>query len=492
MERKSRERGTVTATRGELALRFYWKHPDDPFKEHRWFVRTHKKDTPENRELLHEQLRAINSKIRARAFFPCQEFPNQKIAAYCDCATCGVVEHMSNAHEAPRTLKELMVQWVAHEKRRASGEHRSIEASSTDTTISNTKAFAKSFVWYDKETDEDVTFPPLDELQIGELTVEAVKNWLYYFQHREERLAKGQPPNTTKYMNQLATHLRSALRLGQERRWWRTHPLLEISGGLLEPSKKETNERKNRTLHKPFSYEERERIIDWYYKQWQECSPTFYKGKEKLRRFFLYHYVVIGFNTGLRSPSEMTALQWDAISFTRQRIHVCRSREASGTVANQILRDYTKTVKHRYVPMNDQVIESMRALQEYRQEEDDSLFFNTRAETGNPFLLSNGWAPITGEKRLRHPYEKCLKELGIASPMHQGQYRMRHTFVTTVLEHTTLSDAEVAALIGDTVETMKNNYEGFCHNRWHNEHARTQLNELNKALSKKSLTLVKT
>ncbi|MCP5129985.1 MAG: hypothetical protein H6985_10425 [Pseudomonadales bacterium] len=42
-----------------------------------------------------------------------------------------------------------------------------------------------------------------------------------------------------------------------------------------------------------------------------------------------------------------------------------------------------------------------------------------------------------------------------------------------------MTDAKVAALIGDAVETMKANYQGHCRNRWRAEDDVEQLNALN-------------
>ena len=56
---------------------------------------------------------------------------------------------------------------------------------------------------------------------------------------------------------------------------------------------------------------------------------------------------------------------------------------------------------------------------------------------------------------------------------------MRHTFTTLVLDNTDMTDAKVAALIGDAVETMKANYQGHCRNRWRAEDDVEQLNALN-------------
>lgn len=215
-----------------------------------------------------------------------------------------------------------------------------------------------------------------------------------------------------------------------------------------------------------------------------------YKGKEKLRRLCLHHYIAIDFNTGLRSPSEMTALSWDSIDYSRLQLKVDKSREASGRIEDQIVRNYTKTVKHRFVPINDAALKSFRALEEHRQLKQDWVFWNTKPSAENPFLNENGWAPLTGEKRIRYQFEKCLASLKIPSPQAQGQYRMRHTFVTTVLDHTELGDTDVAALIGDTVETMKRHYEGHCLNCWHNPTSRDQLNAIN-TVGKNKLRSVK-
>ena len=56
---------------------------------------------------------------------------------------------------------------------------------------------------------------------------------------------------------------------------------------------------------------------------------------------------------------------------------------------------------------------------------------------------------------------------------------MRHTFTTLALDHTEMSDEKVAAIIGDRVETMRNQYQGHCMNRWRDEDDIDQLNALN-------------
>ena len=314
---------------------------------------------------------------------------------------------------------------------------------------------------------------------ITELAPEEVQFWLRAFQHRQELVKAERPPASSRYLNNLLSTVRQALEYGRLRRYWRNHPLLDYEGKLIEATKEERNRQLNNSLFKPFTVVDRDRILQWLWDHYRECPEKAYNGKEKVRRLMMFHYCRIGFNTGLRSPSEMTALYWPSIDYHRRQIDVCRSREASGSIENQIIRPYTKTIRHRRVPMNDVVLESFRALEEYRQEGRPEVFWNPRAGTKNPLAAANGWAPMTGEKRIRYALDQCLEKLKINSERHQGQYRMRHTFVTLMLDHTSFSDAKVAELIGDTVETMKTHYKGFCINRWHNEDDAQQMNAMN-------------
>jgi integrase len=479
MERKSRKSGSVTADRGKLYIRLFWRHPTDPTREHRWNIPTGQNDTPANRRLHSERLALLNAKIQGGAFFPCQEFPGQKIASFCPCAGCSVVEPMDYSHHAPRTLSELFEAYRANEEVRSQGEDKIIEASTFRTKSRHMAALCKSFITFDETTEEYKEVEPLAHYHINELTPDLVQAWLIGFQNRVELKEAGKPPATTKYMNDLASAVRHALKYGQFRRWWRTHPLLEHGGYLIQRTKQEKNRQINKTMHKPFSLVERDRIIDHLKKKWMDTPVDEYRGKNKPHALMIYAYVVIGFNTGMRSPSEVTALEWSDIDYARQSINVRKSREASGKVEEQIIRQYTKTVKHREVPMNDAVIAAFRLLEQYRQEDSDWVFWNPRAEKNNPFLNENGWAPMTGEKRIRHPFDKALKALEIPNPTHQGQYRMRHTFVTTVLDNTDLEDSVVAHMIGDTVETMKTHYQGHCKNRWHSSADRDKLNAIN-------------
>ncbi|MBN7795941.1 tyrosine-type recombinase/integrase [Parahaliea mediterranea] len=478
MEGTHRKRGSVETVRDKLVYRLWWRHPDDPYREHRWTVSTHQTATDENRSRLRQNLEVLNAKIQAGAFFPCQEFPGTKIAAYCHCGTCAAVEPLSQAHQAPSTLGDLFKLYKPYEEARATGDRRVIEASSWRTKKRGMDAMEKTFTWLD-ESGLLCDVSPLTDYQIKELMPDAVKDWLSAFQHRQELLTEGKGPASTKYMINLLSTIRQALKYGQLRRWWRSHPLLEFSGTLIETTKEERHRRNNRTLNKPFSIVERDRIIQWFERQWHQCSAKHYRGKEKIRLLFLLHYVVIGFNTGLRSPSEMTALEWADVDYSNQCINIRKSRESSGRIDEQIIRPYTKTVRHRSVPINNMVLESLRALEKFRQTDHDWIFWNPRASTSNPLAISNGWAPLTGEKRIRYQFEECLKALNIPSPENQGQYRMRHTFTTLALDNTDLSDEKVAALIGDNVETMRSHYQGHCRNRWRDDGDVDQLNRLN-------------
>lgn len=486
---QGRKRGSIAESRGKLVIRFWWRSPEDRNAEYRWSVSTHEADTASNRQKLEHRLEIINSKIAANAFYPCTEFPDTKIAAYCGCAACSVLEPLSNAHRAPTTLGELFAFFTVSEADRACGEGRIIEASTWNTKKKGITALGKGFTWKDPKDHSVYEISALTDSYIRELSPEWVKQWLHMFQHREELSNKDKPPCSTSYLRNLHSIITQAVRFGQLKRWWRTHPLLEYKGALIEATKMERNRLRNRALTQPLSIVERDKIIGWYFNHWNACPENKYKGREKLRRFFQYHYVVIGFNTGLRSPSEMTALQWRSIDYNRRMIGVVASREASGSVEQQIIRPYTKTIKHREVPINDVCLGSLRALEEHRQEE-DWLFWNPRAASNNPLLNANGWAPLTGEKRIRHTFEQCMNALGIASLRNQGQYRMRHTFTTLALDNTEMSDDKVAALIGDSVTTMRAHYAGHCKNRWRGEDDVNQLNALN-ALSKARLEVVK-
>ncbi|EEB78716.1 site-specific recombinase, phage integrase family [marine gamma proteobacterium HTCC2148] len=479
MATKSRKRGSIGKSRGQFILRFWWRDPHDPYSDYRWSVSTHQAATEENRVALEQRLEHINAQIRAGAFFPCQEFPDSKIAAYCQCSSCAALQPLSRSHSGPKTLGELFIHFGKHEHSRSLGEHKIIEPSTWDTKKKGINALSKGFTWVD-ENGVLCQVASLSDYQIRELAPDSVKEWLSAFQNRRELTEREKSPATTKYLNNLLSIVRQALRYGQLKRWWRAHPLLEYQGALIEKTKAERHRQKNQTLSKPFSAVERDRIIDWFRKQWEQCPLAYYNGKEKVRLLFLYHYVIVGFNTGLRSPSEMTALEWSDIDFSTKRLTVRKSREASGAVKDQLIRDYTKTIKHREVPMNDAVVASFRALEEFRQSDADWVFWNPRAGLKNPLLNERKWAPLTGEKRIRYAFEACLDALQIKSPANQGQYRMRHTFATLALDHTDMSDEKVAAIIGDSVETMRTHYQGHCLNRWRHEDDIEQLNALNR------------
>ncbi len=490
MATRQRKRGTIASARGKLSIQFYWIHPDEgATKEYRWTVATQKEDTESNRLALERRLESINSLINANAFFPCQEFPGAKIASYCRCPTCLTVSPLSQSHIAPATLKELIHQYKAYSEARAHGDKRVIERNTLKFKLSILRSFENKFTFLDPE-GALYEFAPLTDYAIRELTPEEVKDWLTSYQYRQERIKAGKRPNTTKRLRDMLSELVQALEFGRYKRYWKNHPLLDFQGTLIQSSKEEKNRQMNALAFKPFTLEERDLILNWLRNHYESCPETKYKGKERLRRFFIYHYCVIAFNTGLRSPSEMTGLEWSSINFNTREIHVCQTREATGRIEEQVIKPYTKTVKHRYVPINQMAFDSLKQLYMHRQEENDAIFWNPRAESSNPFLTSNGWAPLTGEKRIRHTFNQALAALKIRSEDQQGQYRMRHTFTTLILDHTNFSDAKVAALIGDNVETMKKHYAGFCHNRWKNETDISQMDVMN-TQAKRKLKVVK-
>ncbi len=480
MAQSRRKRGSVTARRGKLMLFIYWHDPEQgALKPYRWSIQTREEETESNRLALEKRLDNLNSKIEADAFYPCREFPDHKIAQYCRCPSCLSVSPLSQAYIAPRTLKELFVQYKVFEEARANGDQRIIEKSTLVNKLMLMRQLEKNFDFMDKEDGSIYEYAPLTDYAIRELTPEAVKDWLLAFQNRQELVKDGGEPNRTKYLKNLQSVIEQSLEYGRLKRYWKDHPLLDYKGVLIQASKEERNRQMNSLMFKPFSLIERDNILEWLKNYYLQCPEKTYNGKEKLRRFFIYHYCVIGFNTGLRSPSEMTALAWDNIDYKNRSIHVCQSREASGRIDDQIIRDYTKTIRHRHVPINQMVLDSLRALEEHRQEDQPWLFWNPRASKDNPFILSNGWAPLTGEKRIRYSFDKCLDKLKVKGNGQQGQYRMRHTFTTLMLDHTNFSDAKVAALIGDNVETMKRHYAGFCENRWRNEDDINQMDAMN-------------
>lgn len=491
MAKNGRKRGSVSAHRGKLLLQFWWHDPEQGSeKEYRWSVKTGEEATEANRLRLLKELESINSKIERDAFYPCVDFPGQKIAEYCRCPSCLSVSPLARAYVAPRTLGELLKQYKVFEEARAFGDKKIIETSTYKFKLRCLKVLETGFEYKDPADLGLYEYTPLTDYNIRELTPEAVKDWLLAFQNREERIVNGLAPNTTKYLKNILTEIEMALEYGRFKRYWRDHPLLDFNGSLIQVSKGEKSSQLNKLNFKPFTMIERDNILDWLRSHYKSCPEKTYKGRERLRRMFIYHYCVIGFNTGMRSPSEMTALEWPVIDYSNREIHVCQSREASGRIDEQVIRTYTKTVRHRHVPINDVVLESLRELENHRQEESQCVFFNTRAASDNPFVLSNGWAPLTGEKRIRYTFDKALKALNIKNDSNNGQYRMRHTFTTLMLDHSNFSDAKVAALIGDNVETMKAHYAGFCENRWRGEDDIEQLNAMN-STNKRKLKAVK-
>jgi len=170
-------------------------------------------------------------------------------------------------------------------------------------------------------------------------------------------------------------------------------------------------------LPDPFTAEERDAILDWWFKN----------------DLFYYPYVYWQFHTGMR-PSETHALTWRDIDFAAETVNVVKSRDMGATAP-------TKKPKHRRRIKIDSALVDILKLLPSRELGLEHVFVNKRGEP-----LSSGWADDN--------WKQPLKELSIR---YRKFYACRHTAITELVKAGHNIKA-IADFVGTSVSKIENNY----------------------------------
>jgi integrase len=149
-------------------------------------------------------------------------------------------------------------------------------------------------------------------------------------------------------------------------------------------------------LPDPFSYEEMQKILDDMDKHCPHMTAFF----------------AIGFYTGMRT-GEILALKWGDIDFIKHNILVHKTFTASR------LKLSTKTNKHRYIDVLEQLDSYLQRHKKYTFLSGEWLFINQYGK------------PIISQYSIVYYWKPCLQRLGIR---YRVPYQMRHSFACLMLE----------------------------------------------------------
>ena len=164
------------------------------------------------------------------------------------------------------------------------------------------------------------------------------------------------------------------------------------------PCEQLNNKTRPEPLPDPFDVDEAETIIASFYKH----EAIEYAA-----------YIEFSFFSGVRTPSEPTALLWPEVSLRKNEVRICRKRTKNG------VEDGTKTGANRIVDLNARSRNAINVMKEI------SGF--KKAEV---FVHPSG-GPIINPERLQQAWTRTLNRENIR---HRRMYDMRHSYACYYLE----------------------------------------------------------
>lgn len=171
--------------------------------------------------------------------------------------------------------------------------------------------------------------------------------------------------------------------------------------------------------------------------------PDIYWDKTEITQFLranindeFFHLYVVALNTGMRR-GELGGLCWDRLDFTNGLITVSRTLDRIG------LRESTKTNLKRYVPMNDLVLKSFKALM--KQQESLTFVFT---KSGRPIAVNH----------LYRAFKNAQKKAGFTRFIRF--HDLRHTFASQFMM-SGRSIYDLQKILGHTKMEMTLRYAHF-------------------------------
>jgi integrase len=179
--------------------------------------------------------------------------------------------------------------------------------------------------------------------------------------------------------------------------------------------------RHDRERPDPFSIEERELILAWFYEN----------------ELFYYPYVRFRFETGCR-PSEATALRWGDLK--PPYLSILKSRNLGE-------ENKTKTRgSRREIKISDDLTAILHEIRQSWHSEDDYIFHNTFGR------------PLTDDSFVKVFWYRCMEQLE-GTVKFRNAYKMRHTAITEALKRGN-QVAAVAQYFGTSIQMIEEDYCG--------------------------------
>lgn len=187
------------------------------------------------------------------------------------------------------------------------------------------------------------------------------------------------------------------------------------------PAAELKNKKRPKTEPDPFDDDEREAIIADIYKNDGKTWGAWFE---------------LGFFTGMRYPSEPSALTWPNLSLKRKEMRIDR------ILVRGKVQMSTKTSVTRTVNLNSRALAAIKHMRKL-----------TGFSDGFVFTQPNG-NPIGENKRMRAVWRSCIKRLGIR---YRDPYNMRHSYASWGLTNG-LNPAYLAGQMGHSKEEFFRTY----------------------------------
>lgn len=149
-----------------------------------------------------------------------------------------------------------------------------------------------------------------------------------------------------------------------------------------------------------------------------------------------------GFFTGLRYPSEASALQWPNVDMRKGYVRITQIHSKHASKESGYIQQTTKTGVARTVQLNSRALHALNQVKPITKFSDSWVFVGPRG------------APIIEGNAQRAMWRAALKRLGIR---YRDPYAMRHTYATRCLM-ASANPAFMARQLGHSIEEFFRTY----------------------------------
>lgn len=198
---------------------------------------------------------------------------------------------------------------------------------------------------------------------------------------------------------------------------------------LEDPTQDLQNKTRDKTDADPFDIDEANAIIAAAYADYGDMWGAWFE---------------LGFYSGMRTPSEPSALTWDDIDIRKACARINKSNTQHG------LQNRTKTGRNRILYLNSRCRLALERLKPL-----------TYTQGGPLFLNANGGAGTYNAKAQRTMWKEILGKLEIR---YRDMYNMRHTYATFGLMNA-VNPAFMAAQLGHSIEEFFKTYAKWINNQ---------------------------